>query len=347
MIDNNKNTHISDQDDEPTTELEQLSEETCAKLMLAENASAAADEVPADVELPVLHVKASVVQELREELQYRVEMNSILQLGIEQQRERCRKLAEKVSSLQKVNEKMSFALEQSRQQELETKQLLVKSRDAEQALRIDANKFDESESAHETIAEQGDAIGELERQNISLTHTISDLETKLELAAQNTEFLEARINKGDLEKDQLLVDLSSKNTESEDYEKQLAAMRRSLSVAEQASERAASGAQLMAGDRAEEQWVLVGLDAEVCDIHAVGTEKSTVGSSPDCDIRIRSEFVSRHHAQVVKTQNGFILEDLNSTNGTFINARRVKKRVLRAGDIVAIGKHRFRYERKN
>jgi pSer/pThr/pTyr-binding forkhead associated (FHA) protein len=41
-----------------------------------------------------------------------------------------------------------------------------------------------------------------------------------------------------------------------------------------------------------------------------------------------------------------VLEDLNSANGTYINARRIKKRAIRAGDLITIGKTRFRYGKR-
>ena len=64
----------------------------------------------------------------------------------------------------------------------------------------------------------------------------------------------------------------------------------------------------------------------------------------DNDIRIDSPFVSRHHAQIVTTPETTIIEDLNSTNGLFVGARRFTKRRLRDGDVVAIGNHLLIYK---
>ncbi|NNC76753.1 MAG: FHA domain-containing protein, partial [Woeseiaceae bacterium] len=42
-----------------------------------------------------------------------------------------------------------------------------------------------------------------------------------------------------------------------------------------------------------------------------------------------------------------VIEDLNSTNGTFINARRVRKRTVQVGDLIRIGKTRFKLEKQS
>jgi len=70
-------------------------------------------------------------------------------------------------------------------------------------------------------------------------------------------------------------------------------------------------------------------------------------SSPDNDIQIESDFISRHHAQIVSNSADSILKDLNSTNGTYVNSRQIKRHALRNGDSITVGKHRFRYVKKN
>ncbi len=67
------------------------------------------------------------------------------------------------------------------------------------------------------------------------------------------------------------------------------------------------------------------------------TERLIIGRTRDSDIRIDNEFASRHHAQIVYDKGHFVLEDLNSTNGIFVNSRRVKRRRLRNRDIISIG----------
>ncbi|CAK0779333.1 ABC transporter ATP-binding/permease protein [Gammaproteobacteria bacterium] len=54
--------------------------------------------------------------------------------------------------------------------------------------------------------------------------------------------------------------------------------------------------------------------------------------------------MSGYHAVVHRTDEGYILEDLGSTNGTFVNEAPIQRHLLRPGDIVRIGKHELLYE---
>ena len=60
-------------------------------------------------------------------------------------------------------------------------------------------------------------------------------------------------------------------------------------------------------------------------------------------MRIDMDFISRHHAVVLRAGATTIIEDLNSTNGTYINGVRVTRRALKNGDLVALGKTEFRF----
>jgi type II secretory pathway predicted ATPase ExeA len=77
--------------------------------------------------------------------------------------------------------------------------------------------------------------------------------------------------------------------------------------------------------------------------HRLGSGKTIIGRTPDNDVQIESRFVSRHHAQVVSDETQSVLEDLNSTNGVFIRAQRVKHQVLADGDIIQLGEHKLLY----
>jgi len=67
--------------------------------------------------------------------------------------------------------------------------------------------------------------------------------------------------------------------------------------------------------------------------------KILIGRSELCDISISSRFVSKHHALLVRTENAMHLLDLNSTNGTFINSRRIQSKVMRHDDVISLGNH--------
>jgi pSer/pThr/pTyr-binding forkhead associated (FHA) protein len=68
-----------------------------------------------------------------------------------------------------------------------------------------------------------------------------------------------------------------------------------------------------------------------------------IGRTPDNDVQIDSRFVSRHHCQVTSTRDGCMVEDLNSTNGIYVQSRRVRRHNLNDGDVVRIGAHELLY----
>ena len=68
----------------------------------------------------------------------------------------------------------------------------------------------------------------------------------------------------------------------------------------------------------------------------------TIGRSPECDIHINDPGLSRVHARLVPGEDGVQLEDLGSTNGSFLNDRRVLRDKARMGDEVGFDKLRFR-----
>jgi len=62
-----------------------------------------------------------------------------------------------------------------------------------------------------------------------------------------------------------------------------------------------------------------------------------IGRSDDTDLMISSKDVSRHHAIVESDGTNFTIEDLNSTNGTLVNGRRISKQQLQVGDEIMVG----------
>jgi hypothetical protein len=71
--------------------------------------------------------------------------------------------------------------------------------------------------------------------------------------------------------------------------------------------------------------------------------RTTVGRTPDNDLRVEADFVSRHHAVLLLAGADTVLEDLHSTNGTFVNGEPVVRRTLREGDLVGFGKIQYRF----
>lgn len=72
-------------------------------------------------------------------------------------------------------------------------------------------------------------------------------------------------------------------------------------------------------------------------------ERLTIGRKPDNDIPIDNLAVSGKHALIITILDDSFLEDLGSTNGTYVNGKLVKKHVLKDGDVIAIGKHELKY----
>ncbi|HSH90903.1 MAG TPA: FHA domain-containing protein, partial [Ramlibacter sp.] len=72
-------------------------------------------------------------------------------------------------------------------------------------------------------------------------------------------------------------------------------------------------------------------------------DRTTLGRRPYNDIVIDNLAVSGEHAVLQMTGNEVYLEDLNSTNGTYVNGKAVKKQLLQNSDTVEIGKYKIKY----
>jgi type II secretory pathway predicted ATPase ExeA len=68
-----------------------------------------------------------------------------------------------------------------------------------------------------------------------------------------------------------------------------------------------------------------------------------IGRTPDNDLQIDSKFISRHHCQIVTQPDSCLIEDLNSTNGIFVQSKRVRRHNLNDGDVVQVGQHEIMY----
>lgn len=77
--------------------------------------------------------------------------------------------------------------------------------------------------------------------------------------------------------------------------------------------------------------------SNVGEMFALG-ENQVLGRAKDAELRLRGEGISRQHARLVTTADGSVqLEDLGSTNGTFVNGQRVDRAVLKDGDKIQVG----------
>ena len=65
----------------------------------------------------------------------------------------------------------------------------------------------------------------------------------------------------------------------------------------------------------------------------------TIGRTDKNDVRVDHPTVSGQHARVEFTGEGFVLTDLGSRNGTFVNGRKIRRAVLRPNDWISVGNH--------
>lgn len=89
--------------------------------------------------------------------------------------------------------------------------------------------------------------------------------------------------------------------------------------------------------------LILSLDGQTLAEYNMTKERYTVGRLPDNDIRIDNAAVSGHHSLIINILNDSFLEDLNSTNGTYVNGKLIKKHALQQGDVVTVGHHQLRY----
>ena len=73
-------------------------------------------------------------------------------------------------------------------------------------------------------------------------------------------------------------------------------------------------------------------------------ETLTIGRKPNNDISVENLAVSGQHARVITILQDSFLEDLNSTNGSYVNGKLIQKHALQHGDVIKIGKHELLYQ---
>lgn len=89
--------------------------------------------------------------------------------------------------------------------------------------------------------------------------------------------------------------------------------------------------------------LILSLNSSVLGEFPLNKERITLGRKPENDIQVDNLAVSGQHAAIITILSDSFLEDLDSTNGTFVNGKLVKKHALKNGDIISIGKHELKY----
>ncbi|MDJ0928960.1 MAG: FHA domain-containing protein [Gammaproteobacteria bacterium] len=93
--------------------------------------------------------------------------------------------------------------------------------------------------------------------------------------------------------------------------------------------------------------LILNLDGQQLAEYNMSKERYTIGRLPDNDVRIDNPTVSGHHSLIINILNDSFLEDLNSTNGTYVNGKLIKKHALQHGDVITVGRHQLRFVDSN
>lgn len=89
--------------------------------------------------------------------------------------------------------------------------------------------------------------------------------------------------------------------------------------------------------------IILSVDGTVLKEVPLTKERITIGRKPHNDIPVDNLAVSGEHAAIITILNDSFIEDLNSTNGTLVNGKPIKKHFLQHNDVIEIGKHKLKY----
>ena len=89
--------------------------------------------------------------------------------------------------------------------------------------------------------------------------------------------------------------------------------------------------------------MIVSIDGVVIKEVQLTKDRTTLGRRPYNDVVIDNLAISGEHAVFQMTGNDVFIEDLNSTNGTYVNGKAAKKQQLVNGDTVEVGKYKIKF----
>lgn len=89
--------------------------------------------------------------------------------------------------------------------------------------------------------------------------------------------------------------------------------------------------------------VVLSLNGAVLGNYFLEKERFVIGRRASCDIQVNDQGISKEHAVIISVGNDQILEDLQSTNGTFVNGQKITRHILQNNDVIEIGRYRIKY----
>ncbi|MFH1092234.1 MAG: FHA domain-containing protein [Pseudomonadota bacterium] len=91
--------------------------------------------------------------------------------------------------------------------------------------------------------------------------------------------------------------------------------------------------------------LILSLKGRELDKFLLGQGKVSIGRTPDCDIKIDNPAISRKHATIEFSGDEYILNDLQSSNGTFLNGERIAEpSKLKPGDVIGLAKFELQFQ---
>lgn len=93
--------------------------------------------------------------------------------------------------------------------------------------------------------------------------------------------------------------------------------------------------------------LVLSFNGDVVKEYELDKESLTIGRKPENDIHIDNLAVSGYHAKILTILNDSFIEDLGSTNGTFIAGNKISKHALQNGESITIGQHELKYVNAN
>lgn len=90
--------------------------------------------------------------------------------------------------------------------------------------------------------------------------------------------------------------------------------------------------------------LIISVDGKVVGEHPLDKERVSLGRVPENDIHLDDKAVSSRHAVILTILNDSFIQDLGSTNGTYVNGKAIKKHALANGDVITVGRHEIKFE---